>query len=260
MQQKRTISDLMLEQFVLGELPVDRERAVREELARDKDLQARLAALQASDAEIRASYPAEQVVPQIREKMLRDGAGAARPRRRMNAVWWAVPLAATVLIALTLSVVVLRPNDTRLKGMSPHLTLFRKTASGAEELRPGTVARRGDVLQVSYAAGEAKYGVILSIDGRGTITWHVPAGYSGGARTAPPLDERGTVVLPNAYELDDAPRFERFFLIYGSSPFEISDIERIIRGLAARPSTADRDTLTLPRGLGQYSFVLSKQG
>ena len=260
MEQKRTISDLMLEQFVLGELPAEGELAVREALTGDIDLQKRLAALQASDSEIRASYPPELVVPRIRERMLRDGAGAARPRRRAGAALWAVPLAATVLIALTLSVTLLRPDETRLKGLAPHLTLFRKTPAGAEELRPGTVARRGDVLQVSYAAGDAKYGVIFSIDGRGTLTWHLPAGYAGGSRPAPALDARGTVILPTAYELDNAPRFERFFLVYGSTPFETADIERIVRALAARPFTADRDTLVLPRGLGQYSFVLLKQG
>ena len=119
---------------------------------------------------------------------------------------------------------------------------------------------RGDVLQVSYAAGDAKYGVIFSIDGRGTLTWHVPAGYTGGSRAAAPLDTRGKVILPTAYELDDAPRFERFFLVYGAAPFEIADIERIVRALAAQPSTADRTTLSLPSGLGQYSFVLNKQG
>ncbi len=120
------------------------------------------------------------------------------------------------------------------------------------------MARRGNVLQMSYAAGEAKYGAIFSIDGRGTLTWHVPAGYPGGSRAAPALDPRGNVVLPSAYELDDAPRFERFFLVYGAAPFEIADVAQAARALAARPSSADRDALVLPRGLGQYSFVLSK--
>lgn len=259
MEQKRKISDLMLEQFALGELSADAERTVRTMLAVDTDLQKRLDALRDSDTEILASYPPARIVPQIREKMLREGAGEARPRRRVGALW-ALPIAATILIALTLSVTVLRPNDTRLKGFSTHLTLFRKTAAGAEELRPGSVARRGDILQVSYAAGDAKYGVIFSIDGRGTLTWHLPAGYAGGARPAPALDSRGTVILPTAYELDDAPKFERFFLVYGSSAFDVAAVERIAHTLATQSSTADRATLVLPSGLGQYSFVLGKQG
>ncbi len=260
MEQKRTISDLMLEQYALGELPADAERTVRAMLAVDANLRTRLAALRDSDAEILASYPPEQLVPRIRERMLREGAGRARPRRRVGPLW-ALPIAATILIALTLSVTMLRPDETRLKGFSTHLTVFRKTAGGvSEELRPGSVARRGDLLQVSYAAGDAKYGVIFSIDGRGTLTWHLPAGYAGGARTAPALDSRGLVILPAAYELDDAPRFERFFLVYGASPFDVTVIERNARALAAQGSTADRATLSLPPGLGQYSFVLGKQG
>ncbi len=44
--------------------------------------------------------------------------------------------------------------------------------------------------------GDARYGVIFSVDGRGTLTWHVPAGYGGGPLAAPPLDPKGPVVLP----------------------------------------------------------------
>ena len=89
------------------------------------------------------------------------------------------------------------------------------------------------MLQLSYTAGEAKYGVIFSVDGRGSITWHMPAGYRGGSRSAPALDAQGQVVLPSAYELDDAPAFERFFLVYSSVPFDVGDVERAARALSS---------------------------
>jgi hypothetical protein len=257
MPQKQTVSDLLLEQYFLGELATDQERRVRDELERDPDLRNRLASLSESNRVILADYPPERIVPAIKERMLREGR-TARGRSRTFA--WALPVAAMVVLLVSLFVVRERvmPNETRLKGLSTHLSVFRKTPSGAEELRPGASARRTDVLQISYTAGAAKYGVILSLDGRGTVTWHVPAGYRGGSRSAPALDLEGQVVLPSAYELDDAPGFERFFLVYAASPFEVADVERAVRALAARPGAAEREELALPRGMRQYSLLLKK--
>jgi hypothetical protein len=272
MPEKRTISDLLLEQYSLGELPARLARMVKDELERDADLRARLDALADSNGEILARYPAERMVPEIRERLLREGghgnpwhsgASAAPARRPVSPLAWALPVAA--MVVLTLSFFAMRErmtagNETRVKGLTPHLTVFRKTASGAEELRTGTLARRADVLQLGYMAGEAKYGVIFSVDGRGAITWHLPSGYQGGSRAAPALDAQGEVVLPSAYELDDAPGFERFFLVYSSAPFDVGDVERAARALSARHAGADKDGLGLRGGLGEYSLLLKKQG
>jgi len=264
MPRDKIVSDLMLEQYQLGELTSDQEKAIREALERSPELRTRLDALRESDREIVNSYPAERVVPQIKERLFRAGLSDQRRKLNIPRLAWAVPVAAMVVLLATFSITGVLPLDrvngleTRMKGLNPHLSVFRKTGSGAEELRPGTIAREGDLLQLSYAAGSARYGVIFSIDGRGTVTWHVPAGYNGGARAAVPLNERGAIVLPSAYELDDAPGFERFFLVYGSTPFAISDVDRAIKTLTDRGSMADHDALALPRGLGQYSLLVKK--
>lgn len=262
MPQKQTISDVMLEQYSLGELSAGRQRMVRDELERGEGLRARLAAIVESDRNILAAYPPERIVPAIRERLLRKGASPARPRANVNPLAWALPVAAMVVLLLSFFVIRERvaPEETRLKGLAPHLTVFRKTASGAEELRAGAAARRADVLQIGYTTGEAKYGVIFSVDGRGAITWHLPAGYQSGPRQSPVLETQGQVVLPSAYELDDAPGFERFFLVYASVPFEVGEVARAARALAARPAAAEREGLALPKGVGQYTLLLKKQG
>ena len=270
---KRTVSDLTLEQYHLGELSAERRRDVQEDLARDEILRGRLSAIEKTDVEIRFTYPAERIVPLIRERMLREGTRSGRRTGRPPTRVWAVPAAAAVLLLLSLPLLLRTPSETRLKGIAPHLLVFRKTPAGAEELRPGAVARKGDVLQLSYAAGDAKYGVIFSVDGRGTITWHIPAGYNGGGRSAPLLEPGGPVVLPSAYELDDAPGFERFFLVYAAAPFDVSEVDRDARALVSRAAgggfgagkgrpgdASDRGVLSLPRGLGQFSLLLRKQG
>jgi hypothetical protein len=264
MPQKQTISDLLLEQYALGVLAADAQKRVDAELARDETLRARLAALRESDREIRAAYPAERIVPAIREKLLRtDGTPlrAARPRR-VNPLAWALPVAAMVVLLVSFFVLRERiaPSETRLKGLTAHLAIFRKTATGAEELGAGSLARRADVLHLGYTAGEARYGVIFSVDGRGTITWHMPGGYANGPRPAPALDQQGPVMLPAAYELDDAPGFERFFLVYGAAPFDVAAVAGAARALASRPAAAESDALGLPAGLAQYSLLVKKQG
>jgi len=265
MPHESHVSDLMLEQYQLGELSSDQERCIREQLTRSPELRNRLDSLQQSDRELSAAYPAERVVPQIKERMFRDGFSGTGSRLNIPRLAWAVPLAAMIVLVATFAMANVMHLDgisgieTRMKGLSPHLSVFRKTLSGAEELRPGTFARQGDVLQLSYAAGTARYGVIFSIDGRGTVTWHVPTGYHGGKRNAVLLGERGgAIVLSSAYELDDAPGFERFFLVYSSAPFDITEVDRAIEALADRRSTADRDPLDLPRGFGQYSLLVKK--
>ncbi|HEY9594374.1 MAG TPA: ActD-like protein [Spirochaetia bacterium] len=265
MAEKRIVSDLVLEQYHLGELSAEEGALVRGELSRSAELRARLADLEESDRRILETYPAETMVARIRERadaqrdVEREKERFRAGRRFSRPLAWGLSVAAMVLavFSIVISVEHSRSDTTRLKGLTPHLSVFRKTLAGAEELRAGAEASRGDVLQLSYTAADARYGVILSIDGRGSVTWHLPP---VGRGTAPSLDQQGTEVLPSAYELDDAPSFERFFLVYGTTPFAVDDVARAAADLAGKPSSAARDPLTLPRGLGQYSLLVKKKG
>ncbi|MFY0576601.1 hypothetical protein ACN28S_21700 [Cystobacter fuscus] len=67
-----------------------------------------------------------------------------------------------------------RAEETRTKGLPPQLGLHRPAALGPEALAQGALAARGDVVQVSYVAAGARFGVIFSVDGRGTVTLHAP--------------------------------------------------------------------------------------
>jgi len=91
MPQKQTVSDLLLEQYSLGELSSDQERMVRAELERDESLRQRLAAIAQSNQEILADYPPERIVPAIKERFFREGR-TARPARTPTLAW-ALPAA-----------------------------------------------------------------------------------------------------------------------------------------------------------------------
>ncbi|HVO39769.1 MAG TPA: hypothetical protein VMV03_12135 [Spirochaetia bacterium] len=261
MPERSAVSDLLLEQFILGELPADQAERIRSELDRDPALRARRDAIQSSDREILNRYPPSQVAGAIREKLLRERPTQGRDSRTLPFVI-GLPAAAALLVFLSLFVIRERlpVSDARMKGLSTHLAVFRKTAQGAEELRSGSLAGKGEIIQLSYTAGEARYGVILSVDGRGATTWHLPPGYRGGPRSAPALDRQAQVILPAAYELDDAPGFERFFFVSASTPFDVAEVARAAHMIASRAGSADAAQLSLPSGLSQVSLLLKKKG
>lgn len=268
----KRISDLLLEQYVLGELPPEVAEEVREELARDPSLRARHDEIARSDKEILERYPpadiAKSIAARIQEKpqpRADDGgiSSTLEPAGRW-ALQLAIGLPAAALLLLVFSFFVFRerfaPDDTRMKGLAPRLTVFLKTAGGAKDLAPGSLVGKGDVIQLSYTAGEARFGVILWVDGRGAITWLLPAGYNGSPRGAPLLDRQGQVVLPTAYELDDAPGFERFFFVYSESSFDVAVAAQAARALSSRAGSAEKLDLSLPPGIRQFSLLLRKRG
>ncbi|HEY0840889.1 MAG TPA: ActD-like protein, partial [Vulgatibacter sp.] len=98
-----------------------------------------------------------------------------------------------------------------------------------------------------------RFGVIVSLDGAGAVTLHLPA--SGNASAA--LDAQGATPLPQAYELDDAPSFERFVLVASDSPFEVDTVLQAARTLVSGADAAT-SPLALPEGLEQTSVVVRK--
>lgn len=195
--------------------------------------------------------------------------------------WFAVPAAAAVAcVALFLLVRDLGPEsspkdlvamadeprapaqpreETRLKGLSPHLTLHRKTDKGQERLAPNALAKRGDLIQLSYVAADAKFGVIVSIDGRGQSTLHFPSQQHGKVT----LNRKGKVPLAHAYELDDAPDFEKFYFVSYAGPKAPKNfVAEVLKGAEAlaksKAQLVREKKLPLPGVWSQSSFLLRK--
>ena len=96
------------------------------------------------------------------------------------------------------------------------------------------------------------FGAIVSVDGRGTVTVHYP----DGAPAAAPMNGGRSVLLSHAYELDDAPQWERFYIITGATPFPIDAIVSAAR--RAGSYAAPAPVLDLAPGMTQASFLLQK--
>jgi len=259
-QDKRNVPDWLLERLALGELDAETAADVRRRLAAEgrspEDIAATVAA---SNREILAELPASQAAATIRQRAAR--AAAAEQPARKRAFVWAAPLALAGGVALV--VVLARPappvdHYDGIKGpdgpSAPRLFVYRHRATANEALADGARAARGDLVQLAYRSRGGGYGVLLSIDGAGKVTLHWPEKSNG---AAPALKTSGEVRLPTAYELDDAPAFERFFLVRSTEPFSVATAAEAARALAAQPA-ARRQALALPPGFEQISLSLDK--
>jgi hypothetical protein len=258
------VPDLILEQYRLDELPPHDGERVARLLREDETLQHRLEALDRSDTEIARQYPPAWMAERVRERLSRGSSVPERPRDRVRR--WGVR--AAIGVAAIVLVFMLPPRATapfdskpapvtgtdRIKGLRPALAVYRSSAGGTETLADGDVARPGDLLRLGYTSAGRAYGVIVSIDGRGAVTVHLPP---HGARAAS-LGRDGRVLLDQAYELDDAPNWERFYFITGDSPFDVAPILETARRSAARDLRSP-PALAIPGELTQSTFSLQKE-
>ena len=63
--------------------------------------------------------------------------------------------------------------------------------------------------------------------------------------------------LPQSYELDEAPGFERFVFVTATAPIDASLAVAAARAVAAGPDAATAP-LALPAGWAQRSFLVKK--
>jgi hypothetical protein len=262
----RVFSEHVLERYLLGELPREDTAAVERAAAADPRIREALTALEGSSRDILARYPAASFKARLLER-LEDTTGPAP-------IWmrWAVPVSAAAVLVVAVVLVgpkirqwatappAVRAAEDLVKGEAAldmsrtQLLVYKKSGDLAELVGDGFKARPGALLQLAYIAASARYGMILSIDGRGGVTTHFPVGE--GVSTV--LSPRHRILLPDAIELDDAPGFERFFLITSDEPVDIEAVRTRAVALASDPAAAARGELDLPPGLDQTSVLILK--
>lgn len=256
---RRPLPDWILERYRLGELPAEELEEVRRALADDADARERLEALDASDRRLLEAHPPGPAVGAIRRRA--QGSRAAG-RARLPRWLVLVPALATALVVFVASrppVPEIAPvpgaaEGSRAKGLRPRLLVYRVVERQAEPLADGAAARRGDTLQLAYVSGGRRFGAIVSLDGRGQVTLHLPA-TDGSAAAA--LQKQRETALPRAYQLDDAPAFERFFFVTSDAPFATDTVLVAGRTLASSPR-AETGLLALPAHLDQTALSLRK--
>ncbi|MEN0061400.1 MAG: hypothetical protein AAGA48_04570 [Myxococcota bacterium] len=102
----------------------------------------------------------------------------------------------------------------------PTLRMVRKQQDDILRVRDGDRLDHGDLIQVGYlGVTEGSYGAILSQDGRGFITVHLP---SDSESQSAPLESADW--LDYSFKLDDAPDFEHFFFVVHERPFLVDPV------------------------------------
>lgn len=266
---KEPVPELLVEKLALDELSAAQAASVRERLG--EHAQRRLDALAASDAEILEALPPSLVAAQVREAVKRS----RPPAKSRWTPWLATAAVAAALLLWGLiggTVETADPAPTRVARADPAaaaagtdadsdavrfkggttLWVSRFADGQSQRLATGDRVAAGQTLQVEYAAGDARHGVIVSIDGAGKAWLHFPDTVAGDSSL------RGRASLSHGYELDDAPGFERFFFVTtDAAGLSVAEVLQAAQALAASERAANGE-LQLSPGLRQQSLRLDK--
>jgi len=288
-------SDITLERFVLGELPRAEVKAVEGALAGNEALKKRVKEIKVSNQSILSEYNPEEMMDAFERKLhfrnvqeeyhpeeFGDDnkgsflAGLGLPTGVLKVVGG---LAILALLLVPVSKTFWdRPTDAvgkaeeiRIKGHKPVLKIYKKTpgnvpgaGGGFEKLSGDNWAVEGDVIQMGYVAAGKKYGTIFSVDGRGAFTLHFPVS----EKSSPVLKGDGENLLTEAYELDDAPFFEKFFFVTAKDKMDLIEVLSAGRAYARKLSAAlkqgpeaalkELSGPVLPQKYHQESFLIKK--
>lgn len=276
-ETKRHVSDYLLERFVLSELPAATMKEIRELAEKDSDLRDRIEAIHASNEAILAEFDVAEMTAAIKHRAHVEELEHIEKRHfAMRNIWKPILIGAPILAALIATVIVkpfpigggtnyaVDPLEvTRIKGIKPFLFVYRQNGDKIEMLTSGAAAKENDVLQISYVASQAPYGVIVSLDGRGVVTPHLPNNVTA-PDTSTTLKPAGETFLPYAYKLDDAPKFEVFFFVVSLRPI---DVRKVIDA-ASKLNVASINPAEVQDGLkldlpadeySQSSFIVRKE-
>lgn len=261
------LPDWLVERAALDEVgPASRARLERADASA---LAERIAQLRDDNATELAHYPAGPAVALLRQRADELARRKAAARRRRYATLAAVLAGAAAVVAvLTVTqiskapapdqIAMVTPPETdevtRVKG-AVRLLAFRQVGDKAERLVDDVEVHAGDHVQLRYNPGGQKYGVIASIDGAGVVTLHYPLDEDAAPEATAVTGN--TTTLPNAFELDDAPRFERFFFFTAGAPIDVQRTLEALRVLAHRDDAATAK-LELPPGMQQSTLRLRK--
>jgi hypothetical protein len=237
-----TVPNWKIERYLLEELPESEMIALKTLENQSAEFKANLELLKNSNEELLAKYPAKNIACKVHSNFRKFTEICAMPLR-IAAVLLICSATLLMVFIWQENIVVVSEDGIRVKGLKTDLEIWRKTGDSIERLTDKSIAKAGDLLQIRYIAEKESYGVLLSIDGSGTLTVHL-AGKQGKAAK---LEVGKIVSLEKAYELDNAPKFETFYLFTDNKEFTLAPIaESLLQG-------------NLPKGLQVAVLTLLKK-
>jgi hypothetical protein len=220
------VSDLLLDELLVGELTTAEERAAH----------AHLDACRACSDRLQVLRKGRDPLPAPLWRRARRWPTAAR-----------VALGGAVAAALALFAVRVPDTaipSTRTKGGGPRLGYFVKHGDATRPGGAGETVRAGDTLIFTATAATPGFVAVLSREGPGKAGVYFPSG----ARAEPVAAGR-EVVLPVATVLDDATGTEQLYGLFCASAEPIEPL---------RSALAATGVLPVPQGCHVDTFTLSK--
>ncbi|MFC2157136.1 hypothetical protein ACFLT9_04805 [Acidobacteriota bacterium] len=273
------VSDYYLERYALGELPAEEAEKIKHLASLDPSVQSSLERIESSNRDIQSAYSPAQFHQELSKRLaeskgktIHDFSNVTHTFPHTKRFFVISTAFASVLVLLILiwpgkeNVLNLPIDNTQqdfslVKGLQnidltkTQLLIFRKMSEEKVEiLTDGSSAKAGDLLQLAYVAVQESFGMILSIDGRGSVTLHFPERIDDPTQ----LERSRKYLLPNAIELDDAPDFERFFFLTSTSPIAVEKILNSVEYDTKDPAGLDVKKLKLPDGVKQHSVLIRK--
>lgn len=223
-------SELLIEQFALGEALAGTGAGQLEAWSNEEEGRETLEALAKSNQEILAKYPPRRMASAIRER--------TAVRRDWTLSGWVWSVSAAAAAALVLLVVApwdqsmpggpwygdqghvgVRPEVVRIKG-DTRLLVHLVEGETSTFLESGDKVQPGDLLQLEYVAERPRFGVVISRDGNGVASLHFPVDRFDTTE----LEEGGPHPLPRSYQLDDAPQFETFYFFHSDKALDAGQL------------------------------------
>ena len=201
------LSNLALDQLVIGELEPARREGARSHVAGCDRCRARVDALEAERARF-----ADEAPPRRRAAPI----GKLRPAIAVGVGLLAAAAAVVVLVGRREPGV--PPGTTRAKG-SLRLEVYVKQGDHVLPAR-GAVLRPGDAIRFAYAGVDAGYLAVLGRDGGGAVSLYYPAA----DRAAPAAPAEEEQVLPGSIVLDDSPGPETIYLVHCDAPVPVATL------------------------------------
>ena len=265
------IPDWKLERYLTGDLPEGEMREIRELEKTDEIFAHRVKLLREDNAAILKKLPFEKLSEKMEARELGAGlnGGLNGSGRGVGANFRLVKFAAAAALVLAVVSVALfsqreigpdagtqvaggaqvmdvamadaseisgGAGDTRIKGLSPRMEVWKKSGDSAIQMVNMSEAHEGDEIQLRYSVPEKCYGLLFSMDGNGTLTMHMAEGNKAIA-----LEPGKMTTLPFAYKLDNAPKFEKFFFVTSREAFELdaNDVDAILKNKNVRAESVN---------------------
>lgn len=242
------IPDWKLERYLTGDLPESEMREIRELEKKDEVFAQRVKLMREDNAAILRKMPFERLSEKLDAMPERSNSAGNTVSVNFRLVKFAAA-AAFVLAVASVALFSQREiasqdiggqlasdgsaesamavamadedNGTRIKGLDARMEVWKKTGDSAVQMQNLDAASEGDEIQLRYSVPEKCYGLLFSMDGNGTITMHM-----GDNNRAIVLEPGKMTTLPFAYKLDNAPKFEKFFLLTSKAGFAV-DVDNI---------------------------------